>query len=117
MLAFAVPFFPAGHQSIVRFSDKAVRSDAYPAIRRDRAADVKADAHPHGLTGNDERSPSALMAADTVGKKALLQLVASRWIVLDEPADHLGVKKCVRGLIRPIHLNHGTRSTTLSLVR
>jgi hypothetical protein len=41
MLVFAVPFFPAGHEAIVRFSDKAVRSDAHPAIGGDCAADIK----------------------------------------------------------------------------
>ena len=86
MLVFAVPFFPAVHESIVRFSDKTVRSDAYPAIGWDSAADIKTDAHPHDLTRDDERSLSALMPADTVGERAMFQLTASLLIVLDEPA-------------------------------
>jgi len=71
MLVFAVPFFPAVHEAIVR-------SDTYSAIGGDRAADIQTDAHPDGFTGNDEIDWGALMFPDAIGRRTMLQLIASR---------------------------------------
>jgi hypothetical protein len=61
MLVFAVPFLPAIHETVIRFPDKVVRADAYPALRRNRAADVKTDTHSHSFDGHDKRSLDAMM--------------------------------------------------------
>jgi len=61
MLVFPVLFFPAIQETIIRFSNKVVCSDAYPALGRNRTTEVKADTHPHGFAGNSPDASAILL--------------------------------------------------------
>jgi hypothetical protein len=90
---------PVIDETIVRAADKIVRTDAYPAFRRDGTAEVKIDRHPDNFVGEDKRSRSALVAADAIGKRAVQQMLACRGIIIKEPADHVGVKDGFEGVL------------------